>query len=136
MSANMEQFAKDLQALLSSFTNVATVHAGQAPRDEAGVVKRPPFVVYTADPRAPADEANEWTADLFIDVWALDTFAACYREFMLLDDALSGRIYEVESGVICADRNGLVFQRMAPDPDDERIKRMQGQYLLRFNPTI
>lgn len=133
---NMEQLAKDLQQLLAANTNTAPVYAGQAPRDEAGVVIEPPFVVYTYDPRAPQDEAGEWTIDLFLDVWSINSFSNCYKEMLPLDNALDGQIYELESGIICADRNGLVFQRGEPDPEDERIRRMSGQYLIRFNPII
>lgn len=138
MIGNVEQFAKDVQKLLTEAVSTGTgVYERQAPRDGNGVVlfDKMPFVVYSVDPRAPEDEAEEWTADLFLDVWALGSWAACYRVMILLDDALCGQIHEVESGVICADRNGLCYQRAERDPEDERLRRMNGQYLLRFNPT-
>lgn len=139
MIANMDQFAQDLQKLLSEAAGVGVgVYEREAPRDANGIVlfDQMPFVVYSADPRAPEDEAEEWQADLFLDVWALGSWAACYRVMMLLDDALDRQVYEMESGVVCADRNGLCFQRNERDPDDERLRRMSGQYLLRFNPII
>lgn len=137
MIANMDQFAQDLQKLLSEAAGVG-VYEREAPRDADGIVlfDQMPFVVYSADPRAPEDEAEEWQADLFLDVWALGSWAACYRVMMLLDDALDRQVYEMERGVVCADRNGLCFQRNERDPDDERLRRMSGQYLLRFNPII
>ena len=139
MIANMDQFAKDLQKLLSKAVGADVgVYEREAPRDAGGVVlfDRMPFVVYSADPRAPEDEAEEWTADLFLDVWALGGWADCYRVMALLDDALDAQIHETESGVVCADRNGLCFQRGERDPEDERLRRMSGQYLLRFNPIV
>lgn len=138
MIGNAEQFAKDLQKLLSEAVSVGVGVYEEPPRDGNGVVlfDQMPFVAYDAQQRAPEDEAEEWQVDLFLDVWALGSWAACYRVMMLLDDALSNQIYEVESGVICADRNGLCYQRNERDPEDERLRRMSGQYLLRFNPTI
>lgn len=138
MIGNMEQFAKDLQQILTKAVTVGVgVYEREAPRDANGVVlfDKMPFVVYDAQMRAPEDEAEEWAADLFLDVWALGSWAACYRVMMLLDDAFTRQIYTVKSGVICADRNGLCYQRNERDPEDERLRRMSGQYLLRFNPT-
>ena len=138
MKCNMDQFAKDLQRILSEAAGVGVgVYEREAPRDANGIVlfDRMPFVVYSADPRAPEDEAEEWTADLFLDVWARNGWDECFRTMSLLDDALDAQAYETESGIICADRNGLCFQRGERDPEDERLRRMSGQYLLRFNPT-
>ena len=137
MICNMDQFAKDLQLVLSEAAGVGVgVYEREAPRDSNGIVlfDRMPFVVYSADPRAPEDESEEWTADLFIDVWARNGWGECFRTMSLLDDALDAQTYETEGGVICAYRNGLCFQRGERDPEDERLRRMSGQYLLRFNP--
>lgn len=131
---NMNRLAKDLQALLSKHVVNATVHERLAPRDESGTVQGFPFVVYSADPRAPLNESEEWQIDLFLDVWALGSWADCYREMMALDDALDCTVYNLASGVIACDRNGACYQRGEPDPDDERIRRMTAQYLLRFSP--
>lgn len=133
----LEQFAKDLQALLSETVNKAAVYEGEAPRDDSGALAvAPPFVVYTADQRAPADEGGVYNVDLFVDVWALDGWANCYREAMLIDDALDGTVHSMDSGVLCCDQNGLMLNRMERDPEDERIRRMKGQYLIRFYPEI
>jgi hypothetical protein len=136
MIGNIEQFAKDVQKILAEAAGLGVGVYDEPPRDSNGVVlfDAMPFVVYDANPRSPEDEAEEWTADLFVDVWALGGWAECFRVSRLLDDALSGYIYEEESGVICADRNGLCYQRNERDPEDERLRRMSGQYLLRFNP--
>jgi hypothetical protein len=139
MNCNMNQFAKDLQRILSEAAGVGVgVYEREAPRDANGVVlfDRMPFVVYTADPRAPEDEAEEWHADLFVDVWARNGWDECYRTMQLLDDALDQRIYQADGWLICIDRNGLCFQRGERDPEDERLRRMSGQYLIRFNPII
>lgn len=143
MIGDMEQFAKDLQQLLKQivggeFGEEVGVYERQAPRDGNGVVlfDKMPFVVYSADPRAPEDEAEEWTMDLFIDVWGLGSWPGCYRVMLPLDDALNREAYIVKSGIICSDRNGLCFQRAERDPDDERVRRLSGQYLLRFNPKF
>jgi hypothetical protein len=136
MIENMEQFAADLQTLLSEAAGVP-VYERSAPRDSSEALKvEPPFVVYTADTRAPADEGGEWTVDLFVDVWALGGWAVCYEVSRALDDVLSGTAHFMESGTLCCDRNGLCYQRMERDPDDERIRRMTGQYLIRFQPNL
>lgn len=133
----MEQFAKDLQRLLQGLTNKAAVYEREAPRDGSGALAvSPPFVVYTADTRAPEDEGGVHTVDLFVDVWGLDTWAACYREAILIDDALTQTVHDMPSGVLCCDQNGLVLQRGERDPEDPRIMRMSGQYLIRFYPKI
>ena len=134
----MEKFAKDLQAILSAAVYAeAEVYERQAPRYDSGeLAVSPPFVVYTCDMRGPQDEGGEWQGDLLLDVWALGSWKYCYSLMAMLDEALDGMAYRRESGTICTDRNGLVFQRMERDPDDERIRRMSGQYLVRFNKEI
>lgn len=129
------QFAKDVQSILHDAAGVP-VYEREAPRDEAGAVSvSPPFVVYHLYQRSPADEAEEFTTDLFIDVWSRSgSWEECFVIAGAVDEDLDGAAYRMTSGVICADRSGVVFQRMERDPDDERIRRMQGQYLLRFNP--
>lgn len=135
-SQAMEALAKELHALLEGIAGIPT-YEGEAPRDASeALAVRPPFLVYDAQPRGPEDEAGEWTLDLFLDVWALDTFAACYAAFVELDGALDRAAFELECGALCADRGGLTFQRMERDPYDERIRRMRGQYLLRFNADL
>ena len=133
----MRHMAKDLQTLLASFAGGVPVYEREAPRNADGAISvEPPFAVYTADTRAPENEGGEWSVDLTIDVWSLGSWARCYDVAEALDDALDSRAYTMESGTFCADRNGLVFERMERDQDDERIRRMQGQYLLRFNPNM
>lgn len=139
MIGDIEQAAKDLQQLLSDLAGEGVgVYERQAPRDSEGVIlyDSMPYVVYSADFRAPEDEAEEWAADLFLDVWALGSFAGCYRVMVPLDDALNQQVYGTESGSFCIDRNGLCYQRADRDPADERIRRLSGQYLVRFNPNV
>ena len=138
MIENMEQFAADLQTLLSGSVSAGVqVYERNAPRDAGeALTVEPPFVVYTADVRAPFDEGGEWSVDLFLDVWALGSFAGCYVEMTKLDDALNGTAHIMASGSLCCDRNGLTYQRAERDPDDERIRRMTGQYLIRFTPDL
>lgn len=134
MIGNLEQAAKDLQAWLSGLAGGVPVYEREAPRDKSeSIAVEPPFVVYTADMRAPDDESGEWTFDLFIDVWALNSYADCYRVMMMIDDGVHGSAHVAESGSFCGDRNGLCYQRGEKDPADERIRRMSGQYLVRFN---
>lgn len=136
MIESIEQFSVDLQALLSGAAGVP-VYERNAPRDSsASLSVEPPFVVYTADTRAPADEGGEWTVDLFVDVWALGGWSRCYEVSQALDDVLNGTAHVRESGALCCDRNGLCYQRSERDPDDERIRRMSGQYLIRFQPNF
>lgn len=132
----MEQLAKDLHALLSGAVTSAKVYERDAPRDDGGAVVGLPFVVYTADPRSASTELDGATLDLFVDVWALDSFKNCYSIMAELDSALNGTVHELTSGAVCCDRNGLVFQRGERDPEDERIRRMSGQYLISFNPDF
>ena len=132
----LEALAKELHALLEGIAGIPT-YEGEAPRDASeALAGRPPFMVYDAQPRGPEDEACEWTLDLFVDLWGLDSWAPCYAAMARLDDALDRAAFELECGALCADRSGLTFQRMERDPDDERIRRMRGQYLLRFNADL
>ena len=129
----MMQFAKDLQKILRNAAGVP-VYEREAPRDtDETLSTEPPFVVYTCDTRAPQDEGGEFTADLLIDVWSLGGWAPCYAIAESLDAALDATAYSTESGTICADRNGLVFNREQRDDSDPRIRRMSGQYLIRYN---
>lgn len=131
MIEDMAQFSSDLQTLLSSYAGVQ-VYERQAIRGSV----EPPFVIYSADVRSPMDEGREWTVDLFVDVWALGSFADCFEVAERLDGVLDGTVHVMQSGAFCCDRNGLVFSRMERDPDDERIRRMAGQYLIRFTPDL
>lgn len=131
MIENMRQFATDVQTLLSSYAGVQ-VYERRAVSDSI----EPPFVIYSADVRAPENEGREWSVDLFIDVWALGSFAECFEVTEKLDSILDGTVFVMASGSLCCDRNGLVFNRMERDPDDERIRRMSGQYLIRFTPDL
>jgi hypothetical protein len=136
MTENIEQLAVDLQALLSGAAGVP-VYERSAPRDSGEALKvEPPFAVYTADTRAPADEGGVWTVDLFVDVWAVGGWAGCYEVSKAIDAVLNGTAHVMESGSLCCDRNGLCYQRAERDPDDERIRRMTGQYLIRFQPNL
>ena len=129
----MMQFAKDLQKILRNAAGVP-VYEREAPRDtDETLSTEPPFVVYTCDMRAPQDEGGEFTADLLIDIWSLGGWASCYAIAESLDAALDATAYSTESGTICADRNGLVFNREPRDDNDPRIRRMSAQYLIRFN---
>ena len=129
----MMQFAKDLQKILRNAAGVP-VYEREAPRDtDETLSTEPPFVVYTCDKRAPQDEGGEFTADLLIDVWSLGGWAPCYAIAESLDAALNATAYQEQCGTICADRNGLVFNREPRDDSDPRIRRMSGQYLIRFN---
>lgn len=133
---DFEQFAKDLQAIVQEAAGDVPVFYGDAPRDDAeGVALEPPFVVYTADMRAPDDESGEFAADLVIDVWALGGFANAYRVGLRIDYAIEREAIAKDSGAFCFDRNGMLFQRAEQDPDDERIRRVRSQYLLRYNPN-
>lgn len=128
------QFAKDVQALLSLKAG-CPVYEGEAPRDDSGSISvKPPFVVYSAALSSPISERGTFTAALMLDVWALNGWAACYEIAQRLDDALDEAVYTMPSGVLCVDRDGLVFNRNERDPNDERIRRMSGQYLIRFYP--
>lgn len=127
------RFAQELQTLLSNAAGVP-VYEGDAPRDSAdALAATPPYVVYSLAPFAPDDEGGEWRCDLTVDVWTMGSFSACFGIAMRIDDALNATAYEFESGRICADRNGVCFQRMERDQYDERIRRIQSQYLIRFN---
>ena len=129
----MMQFAKDLQKILRNAAGVP-VYEREAPRDtDETLSTEPPFVVYTCDMRAPQDEGGEFTADLLIDVWSLGGWAPCYAIADSLDAALNATAYQDQCGTICADRNGLVFNREPRDDGDPRIRRMSGQYLIRYN---
>lgn len=129
----MMQFAKDLQKILRNAAGVP-VYEREAPRDtDETLSTEPPFVIYTCDTRAPQDEGGEFTADLLIDVWSLGGWAPCYAIAESLDAALNATAYQEQCGTICADRNGLVFNREPRDDSDPRIRRMSGQYLIRFN---
>ena len=129
----MMQFAKDLQKILRNAAGVP-VYEREAPRDtDETLSTEPPFVVYTCDMRAPQDEGGEFTADLLIDVWSLGGWAPCYAIAESLDAALNATAYQEQCGTICADRNSLVFNREPRDDGDPRIRRMSGQYLIRYN---
>ena len=129
----MMQFAKDLQKILRNAAGVP-VYEREAPRDtDETLSTEPPFVVYTCDMRAPQDEGGEFTADLLIDIWSLGGWAPCYAIAESLDEALNATAYQEQSGTICADRNGLVFNREPRDDNDPRIRRMSAQYLIRYN---
>lgn len=129
----MMQFAKDLQKILRNAAGVP-VYEREAPRDtDETLSTEPPFVVYTCDMRAPQDEGGEFTADLLIDVWSLGGWAPCYAIAESLDASLNATAYQEQCGTICADRNGLVFNREPRDDNDPRIRRMSGQYLIRYN---
>lgn len=131
---SMKQLAKDIQKTLKAIAGVGT-YERNPPRDAAGVVTAEmPFLVYTAAAHSPQDERGEWQVDLFLDVWSVDGWEGCYDISEKLDAGLDGTVIEVESGVLFCDRNGLVMNREERDPEDERIRRMSGQYLLRWYP--
>lgn len=128
MRNDYRQFAEDLQALLAG-SAPCPVFEGEAPRNAV-----PPYVVYTAPVTAPVFEDEEHTATLFLDVWALGSWDGCFEVSQALDAALNGRAYDLPSGALCCDQGGVIFQRMQRDPGDERIRRMAGQYALRWSP--
>lgn len=134
VEANAAQFAQDVQALLAEYAG-CPVYEWEAPRDRTGAITaKPPYVVYTANFSSPVSEDSVYTCDLYIDVWALNSWAACYEIAQSLDFALNASVYSKSSGVLCCDQNGLIMNREEKDPDDERIRRMSGQYLIRFYP--
>lgn len=135
MSADMEQLAKDLQTLLGGLVS-CPVYEREAPRDKTGALTvKPPFLVYTADPQAPMDEAGVYTLDLFLDMWALNNWGACYEPMKAIDAALDARVHVVNAGTLCTDQSGAIMQRMERDPEDERIRRMYSQYAVRYYPN-
>lgn len=123
----------ELQTLLTSAAGVPCYAIEPPRRDDGAINTAPPFVVYTADPTAPADEGGEWSLTLMLDVWSVEGFKECLNVAGALDRALDGTTYGFECGTLCADRNGLCLQRMEHDPYDPRIRRVRSQYLLRFN---
>lgn len=131
--ANFEQMAKDLQKIISNAVD-CSVYETEPPRDKDGAITvKPPFVIYGFTPNSPQDEAGEYQIDVFVDVWALNGWASCYRVAMLVDDALNEVRYNMASGALVCHQNGAIMQRNERDPVDERIRRMSGQYLIRWN---
>lgn len=134
----MDMFAKDLQQLLSETVGSGVgVYEREAPRDSGGAVlyDNMPFVVYQAYTQSPAVENGVFSVDLFLDIWALNGWAGCFDQGKLLDAALDGTVYDLPGGVFCCDRNGQIMGRSERDPNDERIRRMQSQYLIRYYPN-
>lgn len=133
----LEQFAKDLQGILANAT-AAGVYEGEAPRgaDDTVLTGAAPFVVYTCELAAPLTERGDYTASVFIDVWALDSWGAAYQVAGDLHEALDGFVGVLECGRVNIDANGAVMSREARDPDNERVRRLHSQYAVTLYPTI
>lgn len=133
----LEQFAKDLQALIAAATT-AGVYEGEAPRgvDDSVLTGAAPFVVYTCELASPITERGDYTANVFVDVWALDSWAAAYQVAGELHEALNGFVGVLECGRVSIDPNGAIMTREARDPDNERVRRLRSQYAATFYPKI
>lgn len=132
----LQQFPKDLQAVLQGATS-AGVYQGEAPRDASGVVRAVhPFAVYTCFMRSPDDEEGSFTADLIVDVWALDRWAAAYEVAGEIHDAIDGANALLASGSVTIDANGATLAPQAPDPENERVRRLRSQYVVVLHPRI
>jgi hypothetical protein len=133
----LEQFATDLQSVLANATT-AGVYEGEAPRgaDETVLTGAAPFVVYTCDVAGPMTERGDYTANVFIDVWALDSWAAAYQVAGDLHEALNGFVSVLECGRVSIDPNGAIMTREARDPDNERVRRLHSQYVAVLYPKI
>ena len=138
MIANaLEQFAKDLQSILANATT-AGVYEGEAPRGSNDVVLTGsiPFVVYTCSVASPTTERGDYTASIFVDVWALDSWANAYQVAGEVHTALDGFAGVLDCGRLSIDANGAVMSREARDPDNERIRRLHSQYVATLYPRI
>jgi hypothetical protein len=133
----LEQFARDLQGILANATT-AGVYEGEAPRgaDETVLTGAAPFVVYTCDVASPMTERGDYTANVFIDVWALDSWANAYQVAGDLHEALNGFVGVLECGRVSIDPNGAIMTREARDPDNERVRRLHSQYVAVLYPKI
>lgn len=133
----LEQFAKDLQSILARATT-AGVYEGEAPRGANDLVLTgaAPFVVYTCELASPLTERGDYTANVFVDVWALDSWAAAYQVAGELHEALDGFVGVLECGRVAIDPNGAIMTREARDPDNERIRRLHSQYVAVLYPKI
>ena len=132
---DFSQVQKDVQRILADAVPKCGVYHQEPPRGKDGVVlPKFPYLVYSYA-ISEGDESGEKRIALSIDVWATST-GDCFRQYMLADDALDDASYTMPSGVFFCHRNGIIGQRGQSDPHDERIKRMNGQYLMRFYPKI
>ena len=133
----LEQFARDLQSVLANATT-AGVYEGEAPRgaDDTVLTGAAPFVVYTCDVASPMTERGDYTANVFVDVWALDTWANAYQVAGDLHEALNGFVGVLECGRVSIDPNGAIMTREARDPDNERVRRLHSQYVAVLYPKI
>lgn len=131
----LEQFAKDLQTLIASATT-AGVYEGEAPRgaDETVLTGAAPFVVYTCDVTSPTTERGDYTANVYVDVWALDSWARAYQVAGEVHDALDGFVGVLECGRVNIDAEGVAMSREARDPDNERVRRLRSQYTAVLYP--
>lgn len=130
------QFAKDVQAILAQAVT-CPVYEGEAPREDGGgIAVTPPYVEYSCVPSSPDDEGGVYRAVLSIGVWALNGWGDAFAVAQALDDALDGGRYDMPSGLFLTDQAGAVFQRVPKDPTDARIRRMTGQYMVRFYPDV
>lgn len=137
VAASLEQFAKDLQSLLAGSTS-AGVYEGEAPRgaDDAVLTGAYPFVVYSAAVGAPASELGAYSVDLFVDVWALDSWGAAYKVAGEVHEALNGFVAVLDCGRVSIDPAGAIMNREARDPDNGRVRRLRGQYSALLYPKI
>lgn len=135
MAADFKQLAKDIQALLSAVSSLPTYET-EPPREKGGAVSvEPPFLVYSAVPQSKQDESGTYLIDLITDIWTRGGWDEAFTKAGAINAALDEQVYNVESGVIVANENGAIFNRIERDAADERLRRMQSQYVLRYYPN-
>ena len=137
VAASLEQFAKDLHGILAQATT-AGVYEGEAPRGANDVVLTGayPFAVYSAVVNGPVDELGAYGVDLYLDVWALDSWANAYQVAGALHEALDGFVGVLECGRVNIEPGGVIMNREARDPDNERVRRLRSQYAAVLYPKI
>lgn len=133
----LQQFPKDLQAIMQAAAGDTKVYRNEAPRDTVGYIRAAyPFAVYTCYMSSPVDEAGEYTADLIVDVWALDSWDSAYGVAGSINDELDGLNALVQSGTVTIYPNGAALDQQEPDPENERVRRLRSQYAISFHPYI
>lgn len=136
MAYSLQQMAKDVQSILLDAATCPVYHT-EPPRDSAGAIAvTPPYVVYTDTPNGSGTENGQLLISLYVDVWALGSYESALEIAGELDEALNETVIVKPSGAYFADRDGAIMQRMEKDPADERIRRVTGQYVLRFAPQL
>lgn len=137
VSQALEQFAKDLHALIAGATT-AGVYEGEAPRGSDGSVLTGayPFAVYTVNVMAPETELGAYTATVMVDVWAAGSWAGAYKVAGEIHEALDGFVGVMPCGRVSVDASGIAMSRQARDPHDERVRRISSQYSATLYPKI